>query len=357
MSVLSRRKKQTPSSEGPLFSSTWRLGFKKLAILRLVGKRWNHFSDVRARSVVFLEVALLALVPTLLDLFLRYVRPAYSLKTAHAAYWLWGFAAINALMMLAAINTWSFASARAEQVDDLLVSSHDKKQVADYLHATYTPWRQLALPIAGAVAACVYLYLFRATVEAKLELNIASYVSVAWSAFLGSCLIYWLFAAPAVVTTIARSQELCLHWLNPAATPGVRALSHVLELSMATVLVGGVSISVVGFVVPNTAQIWPLRAVLIGFFFVLCLAALSLYLPVYELHKAIATCKNRSLERLAKQVSSLDTLSNSSESVAMAQIYQSIAQSPDWPMPTAALAQYGAAMASTLIAFILSQRV
>ncbi len=352
----SRNKRVPPGRATDGFSSAWRMGFRRILILRFLMLREGFASNRRDTVLPLLISAGLASVPALLNIGLLMGKSTWATPTFKDFLWTWAFATVNFIVIMASVGSWVFVARRSDEIDRLISDPLEQHRVGMWLVRHYSLGRQIPLPAFGLLSSICYLGIFHGAVQSTVDVTVVSFISVAWTSLLAGNALHWLFVAPSIVGRIRKVKGLALRWFDPASTPGLLALSRGTGFSAVTLVAGAAGVALIGFVAPNTAQIGPVQVLLIAFFAVLMSAiVLSGLRPLLQIRWLIATSKELSLAELSNRMPSLVDMTQ--EKLApdrTLDAYRAVSQAPNWPFSTSALVQFSAALLATVVAFVLS---
>jgi len=303
-------------------------------------------------------LALLCAHPVVINVVLVWLDRPLAVTHLSAWGWLSAFSLINMLMLVAANVTWTFVGGRADRIDGILKSSPRSGDVAAWLDRRLSARQQLVLPSAGCISSAMFLAFIGPHLNSIVEIGAASYVSVAFTSFIGGNVCYWLWVAPGLPKKMFEAGGLTTRWQDPASTPGIRLVAEGLGLSALFLLGGAIGISVAGFIVPGVTRL-PALNYLLDAFFVLVFATsvrVGIY-PFIWVYAIVAGAKRESLSRLntlVPNVSHVTRGSGKEKGYAVLTLYGQVSAAPNMPFSTAALVQYGATLVGTALAFATS---
>jgi hypothetical protein len=274
--------------------------------------------------------------------------------------WLWLtiFALINVLMLIAADTTWTFVGRRAETLDDMLGPAKGYSAVVEWVDHRLTHRQQLVLPASGAISGTLFLRVVEQQLDPIVEVGLASYVTVAFTSFIGGNVCYWLWVAPGLARRIYRAGQLNIRWQDPASTPGIRLAAEGYGVAALFLLAGALSISVAGFVFTGAARVPALQLLLTAFFVLVVATSIRVgIVPFLWMYAVVANAKRETLTLLDAQVPSAGRVVGAwikGRHISLLGLYSQISQTPNMPFSTAALVQYGAVLAGAVLAFVAS---
>ena len=295
--------------------------------------------------------------PLYLNLALALIHRQWAATKGYANLWIAGFGLSVALMLVAAMTAWMFATERAHLFDDMIKDSPERLSVPAWLDRFMNPRRQLILPILGAIIGPIYLFLVRGDLEPAVGIAFPSYVLMSWVCFVGGVDVYWLWVATGLPKKIYRCDNLTLRWQDPGSTPGLRLLSDSYGISGLFLLAGLVSISILGFIVPRllSANTNTILYTLYAFFAVVFFTSIRVVvIPLAWIWTIVTRSKRASMAALTAQLPSSAQLTKQSDYGPIGNltaIYQAISGASALPFSTAAMVQYVAAFAGAVFAF------
>lgn len=152
----------------------------------------------------------------------------------YATLWIAGFGLSVALMLVAAMAAWTFATERAGRFDDMIKNSPARLSVPAWMDRFMNLRRQLILPVLGAISGPIYLYFLRGALEHDVGIAFPSYVLVSWVSFVGGVDVYWLWVAtglPKEDLSMRRSRfALARSQFNTGPQAAVGQLRHIWTL-------------------------------------------------------------------------------------------------------------------------------
>ena len=294
--------------------------------------------------------------PLVLNVLLYLIHRQWAATKGLAMLWIAGFGLSVALMLIAAMTAWEFATERGYLFDEIIQDSPERLKVSHWLDRFIARRQQLILPIIGAVSAPIYLYLIRADLTHTVGVKFPSYVLVSWVSFVGGSDAYWLWVATGLPKKIWHCTKIKVRWQDPGSTPGLRLLADSYGISAIFLLAGLISISLLGFVLPRAISAQAILYTLYAFFFiVVCTSVRVTIVPLFWMWLIIVRSKRASMAVIDKQVPDIDVKQAlSHEAIGnLTAIYQTVSVAPTLPFSTSAMVQYGAAFAGSVFAFII----
>lgn len=316
--------------------------------------RWVR-THSRPSKYWLIYLVLLSEWPLFLNIAMSFVHRQWAATRGYAMLWIGGFGLSVALMFVAAMTAWEFATERADLFDEMIKDSSEARRVPAWLDRFMAYRRQLILPVLGAISSPLYLYLVRGQLEHTVGIGFPSYLLISWVSFVGGNDVYWLWVATGLPKKIHSCGELKLRWQDPGSTPGLRLLTDSYGISALFLLCGLVSISFLGFVVPRLLTAHFILYTLYAFFVVVLFTSIRVaVVPFVWVGVIITKSKRASMAALDKQLPfSLDLGKHTDYGPieTLTAIYQNVSAAPTLPFSTAAMVQYGAAVAGSVVAF------
>lgn len=292
--------------------------------------------------------------PLGLNILTYLIHPQWAAIRGRAMIWFAGFGLSVALMLIAAMKTWTFATERGNLLDELTTSAPHKLDVAAWMDRSMAHYRQLLLPVIGAIGGPIYLYMVKKQLEHLVAISGPSYLLIGWVGFVGGIDLYWLWVATGVPKRLYTCGDLELRWQDPASTPGLRLLSDAYGISALFLLAGVAAISVLGFVLPSDLASPGALYLLLTFFAVaMCTSIRVAIIPFFWIWRIVVASKRSSMKLVDAKLPSLQQAINSGGPIIdnWTAIYQAISVAPTLPFSTATMVQYGAAMVGSIFAF------
>lgn len=353
-----RRLHRTPPPQ--TVGSAWHSGYERIFILKMVRAKATFFRPSKATALTIALCILVSSTPAIINQLLLALGAPVALGRETEMKWLWGFAAINFIVLLASIGAWTVVARRTADLDHLVNDTRDAALVSRWLNRKLSFVLQAPPPVFSAIAGATFIYLVQEPLSPFLQISLASYLSVIWTSFIAGNSLYWLYVAPGMVSVIARCDQLHLWWQNPAMTPALRALSDGLAFSATAVLAGGMSVTFLGFYGPQTVQAPLIQVVLIGFFVVVMMSAVQVVLaPTIYIYAIIRRKKFDVLRKISDEVGDLERVLKRERSydVEFSSLFLAVAETPNLPFSTSTVVQYSAGFAATIAGFVISQLV
>ncbi|MDQ0144975.1 hypothetical protein [Pseudarthrobacter niigatensis] len=338
----------------------WHSGYQRIFILKMVRAQDSFFTPSRATALTLALCVLVSSTPALINHLLLALNVPIALGRDTEIKWLWGFAAIDFIVLLASVGAWTVVARRTADLDHMVSDTTDAALVSGWLNRKLSFHLQAPPPVFSAIAAVAFIYLVQEPISPFIHVSLASYLSVFWTAFIGGNSLYWLYVAPGMVSVIARCQHLHLWWQNPAMTPALRALSDGLAFSASAVLTGGICATFLGFFGPQTVQVPLIQVLLIGFFVVVMLSAVQVVLaPTIHIYAMIRRRKFDVLRKISDEVGDLERVLKRERTydVEFSSLFLAVAETPNLPFSTSTVVQYSAGFAATIAGFVISQLV
>ncbi len=226
-----------------------------------------------------------------------------ALHTAAAWGWLAIFAATQTAALISGRILWGRLMRDIPIIVEMLPGKEADHKFASWVHAWCKAPFQAIAGGAIAVLGMYVLWLSSPVVGRQLELGPVSYLSVAWTSFMGGLLLYAFLLATLLMFKISSCGPLELDLWDPASTPGLRTLSHgyIYCLSLIIVLAAGLELAATA--VPGYRESPVLGAFVIGFpiFAVLC-GLLVMLVPHAIIFHLIYASKMRTREMIDEEI-------------------------------------------------------
>jgi hypothetical protein len=308
------------------------------------------------------KIACLALVggwPLLLNAVLALLASSFAVRTAKAWGWLVAFALVDIGALAAALYVWQRLSAGFNGIVTLLPSDARKRALADWFYAWFSNWWQIASGVTAGVLGVVVLHASVPIVRSQLEISAISYMSVAWTCFLGGLALYALVLVTRLAFKLETLGPLDLDPWEPASTPGVRSMSEGYVLALgATVILSGI-VEFMAIKVPSHQQSEVLAAFLVGFPIAAVVCGLAIgVLPQYAIYRIIAAGKEAGAARINMEIGTVDKAvsDNLGRSANLLALRAHISSSPNLPVQAPWLVPLVAALIGPLIAYLLTRQ-
>ncbi len=339
-------------------AGAWHSGYQRIFVLWIVRARptfltWSPTTFTTLALGVFISS-----IPALVNQILILLSSPAALVRRTELNWLWGFASVDFIIILASVGAWTFVARKTDDIDNLVNDPSDAAVVSSWLDRWLSWQRQAAAPLLSASGAFLFLLFAQEPLSPFLHVSLASYLSVIWTAVIGGNALYWLYVAPGMVGAIAKCSNLSLWWQNPAMTPALRVLSDGLAFAASALLAGGFCITFLGFFGPQTIQVPLIQLVLVGFFIVVMLSAVQVVLaPTLHIYRIIRNKKLEVLRKISEEVGDLDRVLRRERSydVEFSSLFLAVAQTQNLPFATSTVVQYSAGFTATIIGFVISQ--
>jgi hypothetical protein len=295
--------------------------------------------------------------PLYLNALMVLIHRQWAATKGYATLWIAGFGLSVALMLVAAMAAWTFATERAGRFDEMIKNSPARLSVPAWMDRFMSLRRQPILPVLGAISGPIHLYFVRGALEHDVGIAFPSYVLVSWVSFVGGVDVYWLWVATGRPKKIFRCGDLDLRWQDPSSTPGLRLLSDSYGISGLFLLAGLINISVLGFIVPRliTTNANAILYTLFAFFAIVFITSIRVVIvPLIWAWLIITRSKRASMSLLNAKLPSSSNLAMQADYGQVGDLtalYDSVSGAPALPFSTSALVQYFAALAGAVFAF------
>jgi hypothetical protein len=265
---------------------------------------------------------------------------------------------INGGMFAAAVLSWKYALLKAHTLDELLEPCSNRDSLVRVITTALQHRYQASVPVAFALVPWIGL----AVSDSRWLPSAAGLLMLAnstWSLMLLGNVSYWLIVPPLLVIRLRGSRELRLRWNDPARTTGIRTLSEGYAFPAVFLALGAFAVTLPG------AFDHPLFGRLLPYLY-LWLVILSLWVGVatqFSIYAIVRRYRLRVMDELAADSGLLLAEDQSADLPAAVKrdpglgtilaVYGSVAGAPGLPYGTALVVQYVAAIAGSVVGFLL----
>jgi hypothetical protein len=319
-------------------------------IQRLVGR------DLTLGSAVVATI-LTAGWPVLLNFGLILFAPRLAITSIEAFGWLVAYTALTAGMLASAWLTWRMIVVGAWTMDDLLGASPERPQLIDqWLRRRLRIGPQLLICLAVTALGLIVFYPASVELASTIQIRFVSYVAVAWTAFVGANVNYWLFTMAELPIRMYRCSGARFVWHDPATTPAVIVACDGWAFASVCVGAGVLSTELLAFLVPNRSGsqllqvlsvVFPILAVLVAFY--------TTIQPFYTLHLMARRAQRATLRDLGEELERLSASDSVSDYRYNLELYRHVASAPSLPINMTTIVQYAAALLGVLAAYLLQR--
>jgi hypothetical protein len=298
------------------------------------------------------SVLLAADWPALLDIVVRFISPGTALNGASALPGLAILTTTNFLMLAAGWLGWRMFINAVPEIDQLIELAAERLKLRSWIR------RRLGLP--RQLVACI---IFVAAVAAIRELNSASHVSllsqivVGWSVAVGTNTLYWIVTWAEGPVRLYRCTSLKLNWYDGARTPGMRCLQRI--YSFIAMALGAGVLAAEGFSLLVADKYGSAMPPTFWEFLPIALAALALYAgagPFFFLYLIIRRERETVLRHIGRQLDRFTSEQLDHPSVkSFLDSYYHVSAMSTWPLTSATVAEYVAAVVGSLLAYALGR--
>jgi hypothetical protein len=335
---------------GPILEA----GYEKVVLLRLARcGRAQHWPGLTAAAGT---AAVAGSWPLLLNLVLMAVSGEHALTTLHANAWVVALAFVNTMMLFTFWRLWWMLHGSCSDLEEMLRNSVTSGPLPAWFSRVMGVWRQVIVPAVLVPLACLLLALAQPAIANRLEIGPVSYVSVAWTAFIGASGCYWLVMLAELGRRMLRVKDLNLVWHSPASTPGIARLSLGYTVGTAGILAVAVGVELLALQVSTYGDSPVLRTISLVLPFAAALAALVFgILPHWWLYLAVRDARRRVLKQLSPLINgpSLSGSRQIAETTERVNLYRLVETSPGLPFSTTSMVEYSAGVLATLIGTLL----
>lgn len=210
--------------------------------------------------------------PLILNGLLTVIYGRIALHTGEAWVWLVIFALTQIGALLSGRVLWARLVRDMPIIIKMMPDQDSDRKLAAWIRSWFAVPLQAITGFTLSGLGVFVLWLAWPAVSRHLELGPISYVTVAWTCFIGGLVLYALVMVTLMTFEIRNCRPLILDPWDPASTPGLRTLSrgYVYCLSLIIVIAAGLEIAATQ--VPGHEESFVLGAFVIGFpiFAVLC---------------------------------------------------------------------------------------
>jgi hypothetical protein len=244
----------------------------------------------------------------------------------------------------------------SDNVDEMVESAVDRKSLISWMEKRLRLKLQCILSLLGGVIGIFVLNLFEPLITGRVEVCIASYLSVLYTTVLGSNAIYWLWNVPLFIRRLYVIPRLHVTWNYPARTPAIKNLSRLLGVSASLTAIGAaLFLSPLLYIFSWTQPTETLLLIAGSCAFLVSLSTVGFvaFFPQRWLSAIVRREKDIILDNLSKEIEDLRIRSASSDVLlaleAKVNIYRAIDASSNATVDTTTLINYLFAFLMTLL--------
>jgi hypothetical protein len=278
--------------------------------------------------------------------------------TGEAVSWLVYYTVPNYFLFWFPQIAWQGLVDISDSIDETVKSVEDKRSLISWMKKRLTLKLQCVLSLLGGIIGIFVLNLFEPLITQRVEVCIASYISVFCTAVLGSNAIYWLWSVPFFIRLLYRIPRLHVTWNYPARTPAIKNLSRLLGISALFTAIGAFLflsplLYILSWTQPTEIVLFvSLWAPLVS----LSTVGFVAIFPQYWLSVIVRREKNIILDHLSKEIEDLRIRSTSSDALlaleAKVSIYRAIDASSNATVNMSILMNYLFALLMTLLPYL-----
>jgi len=314
----------------------------------------------RVTGAWWLGPVLSGALPLVLNGLLTLIYGRVALHTAAAWGWLTIFAITQAGALLAGRVLWGRLVRDMPSIVTMLPDKLADRKLARWIRSCCSVPRQAVAAVALSVLGAFILWLASPDVGPHLELGPVSYISVAWTCFMGGLLLYAFAVAILITVEISNCRLLILDPWDPASTPGLRTLSRGYIYCLCLVIVLAAGLEIVATRVPDYRASFVLSAFVVGFpiFAVLCGLLVSVVPHMIIAHLTYVS-KIRTRDLIDEEIGSIKAsmATDHGRLVTLVWLRNQVYSAPDLPIRAPWLVPLMAALLGPFLAFLLTLKL
>jgi hypothetical protein len=281
----------------------------------------------------------------------------FALHTGEAWLWLTIFAVTQAGALLAGRILWGRLIRDMPIIVEMLPGEAADHKLAEWIRSWCALPLQAVAGLAVSGLGAFVLWLASAAVGRHLELGPVSYISVAWTSFMGGLALYVFVMATLITLEIQFCGPLVLDPWDPSSTPGLRTLSRGYIYCVSVVIVIAAGLEVVATRVPGYQGSHALGVFVVGFpiFTVLCGIFVGL-VPHLAISHMTYLGKMKTADLIDKAIGDINASMNKDHGrvATLVWLRSQVSSTPGLPMRAPWLVPLAAALIGPLVAFILT---
>ena len=259
------------------------------------------------------------------------------------------------VMLSAAWTAWVMFISASRDVDALIGFSPERGQIASWAESRLRLRCQLPILVIAGLLAIWLTY----SAHRFAEVRLISYLGEIWFTLIGTSVVYWLTMMAAFIHRLSTCGKLELYWHDPARTPAVVRFCYTYVFVGAALLVGIVACEAFAVFVPvkngspilnGLAVVFPVFAALTALYVVV-----RPYVIIYML---VWRAKKKVLDRVSALIQDQNLDDSDAEHLeALVNMHQGFRDMSNLPISAANVVQYVAALAATLLAYLLQHAI
>jgi hypothetical protein len=295
--------------------------------------------------------------PLILNGVITLIYGRFALHTAEA----WGWLAIFSITLLGALLSarilWGRLVRDMPAIVLMIPGQDSDRKLARWIRSWFPVLPQAIAGLTLAGLGAFVLWLASPTVGQYLELGPMSYLSVAWTSFMGGLVLYALAMVTLMTFAIRNCGPLTLDPWDPANTPGLRTLSRGYVYCLGLIIVMAAGLEIAATQVPGYPESFVLGIFVVGFpiFAVLCGVFVGL-LPHLAIAHMTEDSKIRTKAVIDRAIGDLeDSMNDNHRRLAtLVWLRSQVSAAPALPMKAPWFVPLAAALVGPLVAFLLT---
>jgi hypothetical protein len=259
------------------------------------------------------------------------------------------------VMLCAAWTAWTMFISASRDIDALIGFSPERGHIASWADSHLRVSRQLPILVFAGMVAVWLTY----SAHSFAEVRLISYLGEVWFTLIGTSVVYWLTMMATFIHKLSTCTKLELYWHDPARTPAVVRFCYAYVFMGAALLVGIVACEAFAVFVPvkngsiilnGLAAVFPIFAALVALY-----AVVRPYVIVYLL---VWRAKKTVLDHVSALIQDQNLNESDAEYLeALVSMHQGFRDMSNLPISAANVVQYVAALAATLLAYLLQHAI
>ena len=309
------------------------------------------------RGAWWLGPILTGALPLILNGALTLIYSRIALHTAAAWGWLTIFAVTQTGALLAARVLWGRLVRDMPIIAMMLPDEPSERKFATWINSWCSAKLQMVAGFALGGLGAFVLWLASPTVGQHLELGLVSYITVAWTSFMGGLILYAFVMATLITYEIGNCGLLILDQWDPANTPGLRTLSRGYIYCLCLLILIAAGLEIVATRVPDYQASYVLGAFVVGFpiFAVACGLFVSI-LPHITIERLTYASKMKTRALIDEEIGDVraSMAADHGRLVTLIWLRNQVVAAPGLPVRAPWLVPLMAALLGPLVAFLLA---
>jgi len=295
--------------------------------------------------------------PLILNGLLTITYRRIALHTGSAWVWLTIFAVTQTGALVASRILWGRVVRDMPIIVMMLPGQDGDRRLADWIRSWCSVPLQAVAGFTLSALGGLVLWLASPVVGQHLELGPVSYVSVAWTSFMGGLVLYAFVMATLMTFQIQNCGPLTLDPWDPASTPGLKTLSRGYIYCLSIVIIIAAGLEMVATKVPGYRDSFVLGIFVVGFpiFAVLCGLFVGV-LPQLAINHITYVSKMRTVGLIDEAIGDVSTSMSKDHGrlATLVWLRGQVSAAPGLPLRAPWLVPLGAALIGPLVAFLLT---